>query len=69
MRKERWDWRRRRKEKDKTLDEDLLKERDNRSPEEEGVGVVGLWIITGESETASSDLLEGEEESSSVLGT
>lgn len=44
-------------------------ERGNRRPEEEGVGVVGLRTITGESETVSSDLLEGEEESSSVLGT
>lgn len=51
--------------KNQTFDEDLLKERGNRRPEEEGTGVVGLGTVTGESETASSDVLD----SSSVLGT
>ena len=48
------------------FDEDLLKDRGNLRPEEEGTGVVGLGTVTGESETASFDLLDS---SSSVLGT
>lgn len=55
--------------KKQTFDEDMLMDLGNRRPEEDGVGVVGLGTVTGESETASLDLLEREEDSSSVLGT
>lgn len=51
------------------FEEDMLMDLGNRRPEDDGVGVVGLGTVTGESETASLDLLEREEDSSSVLGT